>query len=37
MKGYWQNPSETEKVFTPDGWLLTGDIGLLMKKALCAS
>ncbi|MBX3710234.1 MAG: AMP-binding protein [Gammaproteobacteria bacterium] len=26
MKGYWQNPTETEKVFTKDKWLLTGDI-----------
>ncbi|MDR3477624.1 MAG: AMP-binding protein [Gammaproteobacteria bacterium] len=26
MRGYWQNPQETAKVFTKDGWLLTGDI-----------
>jgi long-chain acyl-CoA synthetase len=26
MRGYWQNPIETQKVFTRDGWLLTGDI-----------
>lgn len=26
MKGYWNQPKETEKVFTRDGWLLTGDI-----------
>lgn len=26
MKGYWQNSTETAKVFTPDGWLLTGDM-----------
>jgi long-chain acyl-CoA synthetase len=26
MRGYWQNPLETKKVFTRDGWLLTGDI-----------
>jgi long-chain acyl-CoA synthetase len=26
MKGYWQNPEETKKVFTKEGWLLTGDI-----------
>lgn len=26
MKGYWQQQEETQKVFTKDGWLLTGDI-----------
>jgi long-chain acyl-CoA synthetase len=26
MKAYWNNPQETEKVFTKEGWLLTGDI-----------
>jgi len=26
MLGYWQRPGETEKVFTKDGWLRTGDI-----------
>jgi long-chain acyl-CoA synthetase len=26
MYGYWQNSTETQKVFTKDGWLLTGDI-----------
>jgi long-chain acyl-CoA synthetase len=26
MKGYWNNPEETAKVFTEDGWLKTGDI-----------
>lgn len=26
MQGYWQNPAETAKVFTKDGWLLTGDV-----------
>jgi len=28
MKGYWNNPAETEKVLQ-DGWLKTGDIGHL--------
>ncbi len=26
MAGYWHNPAETAKVFTKEGWLLTGDI-----------
>lgn len=29
MREYWQNPTETEKVFTKDGWLLTGDIATI--------
>jgi long-chain acyl-CoA synthetase len=29
MRGYWQNPGETQKVFTKDGWLLTGDIATM--------
>jgi long-chain acyl-CoA synthetase len=32
MRGYWQNPLETQKVFTKDGWLLTGDIATLDEK-----
>ena len=27
MRGYWNMPDETARVFTPDGWLRTGDIG----------
>jgi long-chain acyl-CoA synthetase len=26
MMGYWQNPTETRRVLSPDGWLLTGDV-----------
>lgn len=32
MKGYWENPQETQKTFTQDGWLLTGDIGMVDEK-----
>ncbi len=29
MRGYYKNPDETAKTFTPDGWLRTGDLGVL--------
>jgi long-chain acyl-CoA synthetase len=29
MAGYWQAPAETAAAFTPDGWLRTGDIGVM--------
>ncbi|MBV8031121.1 MAG: long-chain-fatty-acid--CoA ligase [Betaproteobacteria bacterium] len=32
MKGYWQRPEETEKVLGPDGFLYTGDIGVMDEK-----
>jgi len=32
MKGYWNCPEETAKVLMPDGFLLTGDIGVMDEK-----
>jgi long-chain acyl-CoA synthetase len=29
MQGYWQRPDESRRVLTADGWLRTGDIGVL--------
>ena len=29
MRGYYKDAAETTKTFTPDGWLRTGDIGVL--------
>ncbi|QBQ97368.1 AMP-binding protein [Paraburkholderia pallida] len=29
MKGYWMRPDETARVFVDDGWLATGDIGVM--------
>ncbi len=32
MQGYWNNPTETAKVFTKEGWLLTGDIASIDEQ-----
>lgn len=32
MAGYWQRPDETAKVMTPDGWLRSGDIGIMDER-----
>ncbi len=29
MRGYWRQPQATEHAFTSDGWLRTGDIGVI--------
>jgi len=32
MKGYLNNPSDTEAAFWPDGWYRSGDVGVLDEK-----
>jgi long-chain acyl-CoA synthetase len=32
MAGYWNLPDETALVFTPDGWLRTGDMGWMDER-----
>lgn len=32
MQAYWHHPEETQAVFTPDGWLKTGDVVRLDEK-----
>ncbi len=32
MPGYWNRPDETAKVFTSEGWLRTGDMGLMDER-----
>jgi long-chain acyl-CoA synthetase len=32
MKGYWQRPDETAKVLDKEGWLHTGDVGVMDDK-----
>ena len=32
MAGYWRRPAETAHAFTADGWLRTGDIGVMDGK-----
>ena len=32
MRGYWDDPEQTAKAITPDGWLRTGDIAVLDER-----
>jgi len=32
MKGYWQRPDETAKVISRDGFMMTGDVGVMDEK-----
>jgi len=32
MQGYWNRPEESHQAFTPDGWLRTGDIGVMDSR-----
>src|SRR5579883_1131178 len=34
MRGYWNRPAETAQCLGPDGWLRTGDIGILDPDGL---
>lgn len=36
MKGYYEDPEETVRVLSPDGWLNTGDLGIMTHDGALA-
>jgi long-chain acyl-CoA synthetase len=32
MQGYWQRPAESAQMFTADGWMRTGDMGVMDER-----
>ena len=36
IRGYWKMQEQTKNLFTPDGWLMTGDIGRLDEEGFLA-
>ena len=32
IKGYWKLPDETKEAFTPDGYFMSGDIGMFDEE-----
>jgi acyl-CoA synthetase (AMP-forming)/AMP-acid ligase II len=36
MQGYFDDPRRDEEAITPDGWLQTGDIGVMNERGLSA-
>lgn len=36
MKGYWKREDETAKIMLPDGWLRTGDVGIMDEDGYTA-
>ena len=35
MLGYWNDPEKTNEAITPDGWMRTGDLGILDDEGYC--